>query len=95
MLTKRLMASSDRKRTPLKLAAESGETEVVIVLLEAGADPEAQDDYGQTPLHVAAKNGDVDIVTAMLEAGANWKANTLTTKPYGVKFTERRNLTFR
>ena len=40
--------------------------------LQAGADPEARDDYRNTPLHRAAmRNGNADAITALLEAGAD------------------------
>ena len=76
MLTKRLMASSDRKRTPQHLAVNSGEIDLVTALLEAGADPAAQDDYGQTPLYLAEEMGYSDIVNAIQKFGANRKLNT-------------------
>ena len=67
---------TDSCRTPLHLAVENGEIDLLTPLLKAGADFEAQDVEKCTPLHVAVKNGEVNIVTALLEAGANWKANT-------------------
>ena len=42
--------------------------------LQAGADPNAQDEYGITPLHGAAWLGYADAITALLEAGADPKA---------------------
>jgi ankyrin repeat protein len=58
--------------TPLHVAAEDGNAEVVQVLLAAGADPMAHSDLGgETPLHFAAQSGSVDAVTAMLDKGAD------------------------
>ena len=67
---------TDDCRTPLHLAAENGEIDMLTPLLKAGADFEAQDVEKCTPLHVAAESGETEVVIALLEAGANWKANT-------------------
>jgi ankyrin repeat protein len=45
--------------------------EIVAVLHEAGADPDAAKDGGETPLHWAASNDDVELVDALLDAGAD------------------------
>ena len=41
--------------TPLCEAAKNGHTEVVIVLLKRGADPNKVNKYGQSPMHFATK----------------------------------------
>ena len=47
----------------------------VLRCVEAGADPEAQDnDGGKTPLHRAARSAHPSVVTALLEAGAHPQA---------------------
>ena len=43
--------------TPLMIAAKSGNTETVTLLMERGANIEAQDNEGRTPLLLAA-NGE-------------------------------------
>jgi len=57
--------------TPLHSAASGAHAEVVGVLLEAGADPNARQSGGWTPLHSAARNGDVASATSLLESGAD------------------------
>ena len=47
--------TTSRDRTPLHLAAMSNPT-VFLVLLDAGADPAALDDYGKTPMDYAREN---------------------------------------
>jgi ankyrin repeat protein len=48
--------SDDNKATPMMHAAAQGRTEVVKALLEAGADPEAQDITGKTAEGYAGAN---------------------------------------
>ncbi|MEZ5290015.1 MAG: ankyrin repeat domain-containing protein [Vicinamibacterales bacterium] len=56
--------------TPLIVAARNGRPDVVKVLLEAGAEPDAATSTGTTPLMLAAASGSVDAVKALLAAGA-------------------------
>ncbi|KXZ43193.1 hypothetical protein GPECTOR_98g777 [Gonium pectorale] len=65
-----------RGNTPLHYAAESGHTEVVQVLLGAGADKDATNKDGWTPLYAAAQSRHVEAVAALLQAGANKEAAT-------------------
>lgn len=53
----------------LKMAAQMGHLEVVDFLLDAGADPDADED-GEA-VQEAAKNGHIEVVRALLEAGAD------------------------
>ncbi len=53
------------------MAAHVGRTEVVSLLLDAGADIEAKDRDGSTPLQVAAWQGHANVVRLLLAAGAD------------------------
>ena len=57
--------------TPLHEAAEAGRTDIVQLLLDAGADVEASDKYGRTPLHTACEFGNTTTVQLLLEQGAD------------------------
>lgn len=59
----------DEVRTPLTCAVESGELEVVEVLLEAGASPYTGG--ATSALELAVLLGDAEIVRALLDAGAD------------------------
>jgi hypothetical protein len=58
-------------RTPLTLAAECGATELVRVLLRAGARLDACDEYGQTACHAAIRFGQLDTMRLLLAHGAS------------------------
>jgi hypothetical protein len=53
-------------RTPLTMAAERGESEIVQLLLDAGADPSRVDGFGNTPLTAAALSGDLPTLRLLL-----------------------------
>lgn len=61
-------------RTPLMVAACTGNVDDVQILLKARADIEATDKEGKTPLLVAAYKGYAKVLSALLEAGANIEA---------------------
>jgi ankyrin repeat protein len=55
-------------RTALSFAADRGHVEIVKLLLERGADPDAADSfYHQTPLASAAYKGNAEVVRILLE----------------------------
>lgn len=60
---------SDEGATPLMTAIQTSE-EMVPILLDRGADPNATDDRGFTALHRAAELGKVQIVESLLDRGA-------------------------
>jgi len=53
--------------TPLHLAAENCHTNVVILLLDKGANINVTAKDNATPLHLAAQEGCTDVVTVLLE----------------------------
>lgn len=57
-------------KTPLYLAAEHGHLEIVRILVEAGADPNAGDFSGRTPLDSATENGHQEVARYLAEHGA-------------------------
>jgi len=65
----------DSKRTPLHDAASKNCTNVIAVLLGAGAKIDAKDQAGETPLHVAAQEGSAESVATLVKAGADINAH--------------------
>ena len=63
----------DDDPTPLHLASQEGHVEVAGVLLELGADLEAQDKNGQTPLHQAWGHGHFNFARRLIKHGADLK----------------------
>jgi hypothetical protein len=67
-------------QTPLFKAAERGDAEIVKILLEAKADPNARDTfYGATPLTWASDKGHTEVVRALIGKGATGKDDVLLT----------------
>ena len=59
---------------PLHYAVHEGDTEALRMLLEAGADVNARDEWGHTPLYMAVNGKDVAATRMLLEAGADVNA---------------------
>lgn len=57
--------------TALFQAALMGHLSIVLLLLEAGADPSVATDIGMTPLYLAAQFGHFECTRALVEAGAD------------------------
>ena len=57
--------------TPMCMASSWGHSNVVQLLLNAGADINKRDGFGCTPLHYAATNGHKYVVQLLLKGGAN------------------------
>jgi len=59
------------QNTPLHAAAAGRSRESVRILLEHGADANAQQEGGWTALHAASQNGDVEMVQLLIARGAH------------------------
>ena len=57
------------KKSPLHAAAGKGHTEIVQMLIKAGACVEVQDAFGATPLHLASIHGHLAVVKALFQVG--------------------------
>jgi ankyrin repeat protein len=66
----RLAARNAQKVTALHGAVARRDLQIVNMLLEAGADPNARQERGFAPLHDAAANGSIPLVELLLKHGA-------------------------
>lgn len=57
--------------SPLHMAAREGHTDILRLLIKAGADIDFKNALGDTPLHSAARYGHAEAVKRLVEAGAN------------------------
>ncbi|MDX8411801.1 MAG: ankyrin repeat domain-containing protein [Mariprofundaceae bacterium] len=62
-------AKDAARNTVLHLAVKYGHVNIMHLLIEAGADLNARNDFDSTPLHLTEKN--IDTIRILLEAGAN------------------------
>ena len=60
--------------TALQCALENNKPDVVRVLIDAGADIDAKNNYGCSPVHSACVSGTLDIVKMLVRAGAGVRA---------------------
>lgn len=58
-------------QTPLHIASRLGKTEIVQLLLQHMAHPDAATTNGYTPLHISSREGQVETASVLLEAGAS------------------------
>jgi uncharacterized protein len=61
---------------PINSAAAANHTEVVLVLLDHGADPNAREAAGFAPIHAAAHNGNDELYELLIARGADQDAAT-------------------
>ncbi len=67
--------ADERGITPIFIAAQEGQREVVALLLKNGADVNTRAGIGEvTLLHVAAYRGDQELIPLLLQYGANTHA---------------------
>jgi len=66
-----LNAVIDGHMTPLMLACQEGKAEIVLELLEAGADLDQRNSDGNTALWAAAYGENSDIISLLINAGAD------------------------
>jgi type 1 glutamine amidotransferase len=60
----------DTSRRPLEQAVLRNKTEIALLLLESGADPNSVDASRRTPLHLAVERNNPAVAAALLKAGA-------------------------
>jgi uncharacterized protein len=82
-------ARNAQKVTALHGAVARRDGEIVKMLLDAGADPNARQERGFAPLHDAAANGNAVLVELLLEHGARADAKADDGKTPGDMATER------
>lgn len=58
-------------------AIQHGSQEIARILIESGADVNAESYYGRRPLHLAVTNGQLDIVRLLLDRGADINAASI------------------
>jgi len=63
---------NDSGETPLHSACQN--REIVELLLDRGANVEANNNHGMTPLHVTARDNCLDVAELLLDRGANLEA---------------------
>jgi ankyrin repeat protein len=66
--------------SPLMMAAQAGHLELVELLIEAGANVNAQNDCNSTALMFASRCGHISVVRTLLAAGANVNVQHITGK---------------
>ena len=65
------VAKNSMKVAVINSAAASGRADLVKLILQAGADPNARQQMGYTALHAAAAHDNVEMAQALLQAGAD------------------------
>lgn len=68
-------ATTESGLSPLHVASFMGAINIVIYLLQQGANPDVATVRGETPLHLAARANQTDVVRVLIRNGA--KVSTL------------------
>ena len=63
-------------QTPLHIASRLGNTDIVTLLVQHGAEVDTATKDQYTPLHIAAKEGQDEVAAVLLEQGASPTAQT-------------------
>lgn len=80
---------SSKDGSPLMAAAVKGYNSIVKMLLEAGANPNAEDANQTTALHYAAMFKNYDLAVMLIEAGANPNhKNNVNQSPFDLALTQ-------
>jgi len=69
-----LPPNNSHKGPPIMDASENGFSEIVDLLLKAGADPNVENSYGKTSLHLAANKAHKKVVELLIAHGADVNA---------------------
>ena len=64
-------ARNAQRVAPIHAAASIGDRDMVRLLLDRGADPNARQQLGYVALHTAAAHGDMEMAKALVEHGAD------------------------
>ena len=64
-------SNNDSNQTPLHLAALEGHLDVVMLLIQQGANINSLNTSNETPLHYASRQGHLDIIEYLIKIGAN------------------------
>jgi ankyrin repeat protein len=71
-------ARADDGWTPLHVAVEQGNADIVRILVEHGADATIQANDGRTPLHMAAETGNVEVLRILVGQDTDTAQSTRT-----------------
>lgn len=76
-------------QTPLHIASRLGKTDIVQLLLQHMAHPDAATTNGYTPLHISAREGQVETAAVLLEAGASHSLATKVSRGQSMTHIDR------
>jgi len=91
---KAVNAADISMKTPLHIAAQTGNFPIAEYLLKKEADVDSRDNSGRTPLHYAAENGHVSVVEILIRKGASVNARDSSQgqwSPYSLALREKHN----